>query len=392
MTQIEIDSYKTMYNQVNPDVTVEAVAFPQDQYMTKLQAALRSGVGIPDVMLFEIKDFGQLKDTDYLENLSAAPYSAEDYAKDQIPYVAELSRDKAGNLKGLSYQSCPGGYWYNKKLAQEYLGVSEPAEVQALISDWDKIAETGKMVYEKSGGKVALLDSYRSVTGVMLDMREGAYVDENGKLYDHSLFRNCFETAKTLRDVNADAKLEQWTAGWNTAFYSEPSFIVLGMPSWGLHYCIKANTPEDATDTDDTWGFCEAPNAYQSGGTWVAMYSGSENKEAAWDYVKTTTVDTRYLELYVQKTGDMVGYKPAIEKIIADGFRDPFLGDQDIYDYMYKAAMNVTPKPMSAYDDQVVSAFQNTAELLLDGQLDVDGAMDTFLKDLKSQFPDIDVE
>ena len=74
-----------------------------------------------------------------------------------------MSRDGEGNVKGLSWQSTPGGFWYKKALAKEYLGTDDPQELYEMLSSWDKIVETGKQVYEKSGGKIALLDDVESV-------------------------------------------------------------------------------------------------------------------------------------------------------------------------------------------------------------------------------------
>ena len=73
-----------------------------------------------------------------LENLSQEKYGAEDISKDMIPYVDELSRDKEGDIRGLSWQSTPGGFWYKKALAKEYLGTDDPDELAAMLSDWDK--------------------------------------------------------------------------------------------------------------------------------------------------------------------------------------------------------------------------------------------------------------
>ena len=44
-----------------------------------------------------------------------------------------------------------------KALAKEYLGTDDPQELYEMLSSWDKIVETGKQVYEKSGGKIALI-------------------------------------------------------------------------------------------------------------------------------------------------------------------------------------------------------------------------------------------
>lgn len=391
LTQAEIDSYVEMYAEINPNVKVNATVFPSDQFMTKVQAALRSGVGCPDVITAEIAHLGQLKNTEYLANLSEAPYNAETYAEDQVPYVVALSRDDSGNLKGLSYQSCPGGFWYRKELAREYLGTDDPDEVSALVSNWDDIIELGKSVYEQSGGEVALFDNPGSASQVLINNRQGAYVDENNNLLPLSFFRSVMETMKAFRDNNVDAKRDAWSASWSAGFYTEKPFIFVGMPSWGLHYCIKANTPKDAADTDNTWGFAYSPTGYQAGGTWMSIYEGSENKEAAWDFVRTTTVDEGYLDLYVKRTGDMVGYIPAIENIIESGFRDSFLGDQDIYTYMYKAAMEVQPNPMTKYDQLINDTFSSKVNLVLDGQMDIDTAVDEFAIAIQNSFPEINI-
>lgn len=389
LTQAEVDSYVEMYNQINPNVKVNVTVFPSEQYMTKVQAALRAGVNCPDVLMFEIKQLGQLKDTDFLVDLGTL--GAEEYAANQVPYVAELSRDSNGKLKGLSYQSCPGGMWFRKELAREYIGTDDPDEISEMISTWDGIIELGKQVYEKSGGQVALLDDVQSVGSVMFNAREGAYVDETGTLQPLSFFRGIMQTMKDVRDNNVDSKREAGSASWAAGFYSEKAFILVGQPSWGLHYCIKANTPSDATDTDDTWGFAYAPTGYQSGGTWMSIYSGTQNMETAWDFVRTCTVDIDYLKLYVDRTGDMVGYIPAIEEVIASGFRDSYLGDQDIYSYMYEAAMQVEPRPMTKYDETIESTFYASAELAMDGQITIDEAIDQFAQSLTNSFPELNI-
>jgi len=391
LTQAELDSYIEMYNQVNPNVTVEGIVFPGDQFMTKVQAAFRSGVGCPDVITAEIGQLGQLKNTEYLANLSAEPFNAEQFAEQQVPYVATLSRDDEGNLKGLSYQSTPGGLWYRKELALKFLGTEDPAEVSAMVDTWDKIIDLGVQVYADSDGEVALFDSAGAAQTILINAREGGFVDENNNLQPLSFFKGVMETMKRFRDNNVDSKRDGWSAAWGAGFYAEKPYIFVGLPSWGLHYCIKANTPSDATDTDNTWGFAYSPTGYQAGGTWMCIYAGTENVDAAWDWTRTTTVDEDYLDLYVKRTGDMVGFIPMIDKVIESGFRDSFLGDQDIYTYMKNAALAVTPKPMTKYDSAVGDAFGAAIALVLDGQMDVDAALVQMADTIVNTYPEINI-
>ena len=178
LSQDEMNFYVKEFNKIVPGVKVNVTVMPSKEYRTKLQNAFRTGTNAPDVATFEISDFGVYKDTDILENLSQEQYGAEEISKKMIPYVDELSRDKNGNIKGLSWQSTPGGFWYKKALAKEYLGTDDPKELYKMLSDWDKIVEVGKKVYEKSGGKVALLDDVESVLQFYASYKGQPWVDD----------------------------------------------------------------------------------------------------------------------------------------------------------------------------------------------------------------------
>ncbi len=386
LSQEELNMYAEIYNSINPNVSVESVAVPYDNYLTKLQTSFRAGTGAPDVALLEIAHFGSFKDTEFLENLSVEPYNMSAEEANIIPYVAEISKDSQGDFKGMSYQATPGGFWYNKKLALEYLGTDDPDEIAAMVETWDVAIETGEKVYEQSGGEAYLFDTFVSITTPMLYNDGAPKVDEAGKIMD---LTPIFETAKAVRDNNGEAMLEMESPAWAAAIYENQNFILMGSPSWGLHYRIKANTPSDATDTDNSWGFVPAPQDYQAGGTWLAIYSGSENKEAAFDYLKTVTTNVDYLKEYVNRTGDFVGYVPAIESIIADGFRDPFTGDQPIYEYMYNVAMEINAPTVTNYDASVNAAIEDKLALVLAGEMSVEDGVAATYSDIQTQFPEL---
>lgn len=392
LSQEEIDSYIEMYNKINPDVKVNAVVFPGDTYLTKLQASLRAGSGAPDAFTTEIKGLGSFKDTDLLENLSSDPYNADSEEENMVPYVAELCKDSNGDFKGLSYQSCPGGFWYNKKLAKEYLGTDDPDELYAMWNSWDDIPAICQQVYEKSGGEVYLFDSLNNLAAnVLLSRRADAHVVDN-KLYDLDFYKEQMEFALTIRENNGDSKVDTWSAPWAAGMYEDQNFILVALPSWALHYAIKANTPADASDTDNSWGFVKAPVTYQDGGTWFSIYSGSKNKTAAWDFVHTVTCNVDYLTDYVNKTGDMISYIPAIEKIIESDFRDPFTGDQPIYEYMYEVAMGIEAIPVTKYDVAINDTFINKMKMAASGEVTLDEATKSFAEDLMTQFPELIIE
>ena len=93
--------------------------------------------------------------------LSDIGFSDSDYG-DLYGYTLEIGKSSSGVQKGLSWQAAAGGFCYRTDLAETYLGVKTPDEMQALVSDWDKFLDTAKKVGEASGGQTALATTMRS--------------------------------------------------------------------------------------------------------------------------------------------------------------------------------------------------------------------------------------
>ena len=83
---------------------------------------------------------------EYSAPLSAVGISEDMYAN-AYGYTVNMGKDKNGVLKGASWQAAAGGYAYRADLAQEYLGVSTPEDMQAKIGSWDDFWATAATVY-----------------------------------------------------------------------------------------------------------------------------------------------------------------------------------------------------------------------------------------------------
>ena len=392
--QDEMNFYVEEFNKIVPGVKVNVTVMPNNEYRTKLQNALRTGTKAPDVATFEVSDFGVYKDLDILENLSQEQYGAEEISKDMIPYVDELSRDADGNLKGLSWQSTPGGFWFRRDLAKKYLGTDDPDELYAMLSDWDKIVEVGKQVYEKSGGEVCLLDDIESVLQFYASYKGEPWVDEKGNIIDDEFMLKMYEMMDTVVANNVDARADMWSAGWTSGMYSRDMFILTCLPTWGLQFCIKPGIPEEEMEqARNLWGYMQAPTPYQNGGTWYGMYSKSENKDAAWAWIKTMTSNEDYLvNGLVGVRGDFPGYIPAIERAIEEGHTDIVTGDQQYYADLYETAIKVKGDPMTKYDRQAWTSAGAQMDLIATGQATPQEAVEGFKKDMKNIYPEINIE
>ena len=394
LSQDEMNFYVKEFNKIVPNVKVNVTVMPSKEYRTKLQNAFRTGTNAPDVATFEISDLGVYKETDILENLSQEQYGAEEVSKKMIPYVDELSRDQKGQIRGLSWQSTPGGFWYKKALAKEYLGTDDPAELYKMLSDWDKIVEAGKKVYEKSGGKIALLDDVESVLQFYASYKGQAWVDEKGHIINDDYMLKMFKMMDTVVKNKVDAESDMWSAGWTSGMYAKDMFILTCLPTWGLNFCIKPGIPTNEMDkAANTWGYMQAPIPYQNGGTWYGMYSGSKNKDAAWAWIKTMTANEEYLVNGLANTwGDFPGYIPAIERCIKEGHTDIVTGDQQYFSDFYETAKNVKGDPMTKYDRQAWISAGAQMDLIATGQATPEEAVKGFKEEMKNIYPEINID
>lgn len=135
-----LDKAKADFAKSHPDIDVEFVAQPFDQYYTLLGAAIQSGKG-PDVMLFN--GGGQLRDrVDALVPLDE--YVAQD--KERLAGWEAFTRDDKAYAAPVTLQGHP--LYYNKALYEQAgLDPDAPAET------WDDFVADCGVITGKTGAK-----------------------------------------------------------------------------------------------------------------------------------------------------------------------------------------------------------------------------------------------
>lgn len=125
------DYYLEDYSDLDYDIHI--VQFPTEEFERILDPLIGTG-DEPDVILMEQNfakkyvDSGYLADLDQFDGLRDGSASTYDYVK-------EVGTSEDGTFVANAWQAAPGAFFYRHSLAEEYLGVSEPEEIQELISD-----------------------------------------------------------------------------------------------------------------------------------------------------------------------------------------------------------------------------------------------------------------
>lgn len=372
----------------NPDLPyeIEIVVIPNEQYQQKLDPALGSGKAAPDVFALEaayVKKYVDSKFTKDLREVGIDPAEGT-----TLQYVQDVATFE-GKLKASSWQATPGAYFYRRSLAEKYLGVSEPEDVQALMSDFDKFYETAQLIHEKSNGETKIISSLGDLGEVFMSAREQGWVVDNKFVVDPAV-DTLFELGRKLEEGDLTNQADQWTEGWFASMSNDEVFGYF-LPTWGLHYVLKTNaeSADGSASTVGDWGMIQGPSPYFWGGTWLAMREGTEMESAAKDLIEYMTLNEEFLTTWAEKTGDVVSHIAVIDAI-KDNYSEEFLAGQNHYAQFVEMAKTIDATTMTGSDLDIRNLMNEQLTAYSKGEKEKDAAMADFISGVQNAFPNLE--
>ena len=348
----------------------------------------------PDMMATEAGYIMKYTNSDYTLPVTDLGLTDADLAE-MYPYTVAIATDKRNNqIKGVSWQACPGSYMYRRSLAEKYLGTSDPAKVQEYVKDWDTFLDTARTIKEKSYGSTKILSSNDDVQNVFWSNKSSPWVDENKNfIYDTSLDK-MLDVEYALDQENLTCKTICWTDEWNAGPSTDEVFSYFGC-TWFLHWTIKANCGGEAVGegTYGDWAMCQGPSTYYWGGTWLCALQNCSDKELAGKIMKVLCCDTDIMTKMSEETLDYVNNKTAM-KTLSDtgkGAYD-FLGGQDFISVFSPLAENIDVSWTSPYDLTINDLLINQVTEYSKGTKDKATAVADFKTSVAEAYPDITVK
>ena len=363
----------------HPELDIEFQIYPTDgnAYTTKVDNTFGANAAseeAPDIFTLEAAFVKHYVESDWTGDLKDIGFTDEELAV-AFPVMAQIGQSAAGVQKGLSWQSTPGVLMYRASLAEKYLGVTSPEEMQAKVADWDTFLETAEELKTASNGECKMVIGAGDIWNAYQYQRSEGWVVDNKLVIDDELL-DFEELCKTLEEDDLTHKGDAWSEVWFAGMRGELPTLCYFLPTWGLHYTLKPNCVAgwDAENPDSEeniknatengtygdWRITDGPVAYSWGGTWMginaakAAQADDAKKAAMHDLIKFFTLDDDFLTQYAKDSGDFVGSKTAVDKILAEGGTpNPFLGGQDHYAIFASAAALANGSLMSEYDDTI---------------------------------------
>lgn len=378
----ELQRFVEGFNKIYPNIKINITVIPNEEFLAKLTPVLANGQDVPDIFTGESSYVRYLVNAGVWDDLTKEPYNASGALADIWDYVKDVGTDDTGAVRALSWQTTPGSVIYRRDLAEQVLGVSEPEEVSAYLSDYDKMLETAA-TFKDAG--ITMFGSWEDVMLMVLSYRDQPWVVD-GKLVIDPKMEDFLDTVKTIHEEGYDLNVSEWDPEWIAGVEGDEVFSYI-LPTWGYSFVIKSN----AVNTMGKWGLCEGPNPYINGGTWLGIYKDSPNKEAAWAFLQYVTLNSESLEAYASEYGEYVGCKSA-DGALAAGEGEENLAGQNLYEF-YNQVMAKNPHvTITEYDGQINTAYKNAARAYATGKINKEQAIEQFKSDVATAYPDLVIE
>ena len=338
-----------------------------------------------DLFLIEADYALKYVNSDYTMSMTDLGFDGSEF-DNQYQYTKDVVTDENGNMKGVSWQGCPGVLIYNREAAKEVLGTDEPAQVQASVADWDTFLATAQKM--KDAG-YQMTSSANDTFRVFSNNVTSKWV-EDGKINIDDNIMNWVEMSKAMVDAGECGTHDLWSDDWSKGFYPEGKVFCYFGPAWLIDFCMAADDEASIAHAGG-WAATEGPQGFFWGGTWICGATGTDNKSLVKDIIEKLTCDENIMIDIVKQDNDFVNNKPAMTKMGADSsYGSAVLGGQNAIPMFCAGAENIDLSNTSPYDQGCNESFQSAMKDYFEGNVaTVDEALETFKKAVVEKYPEL---
>ena len=339
----------------NPNVTVKVTPIAWDQAITRLQTAI-AGDQTPDVSQMGTDMMGQFVETGALEPVPA----------DIDPAQYFESAWNTGVVDGTAY-SVP---WYvETRLLYYRTDVAEKAGITEPPATWDELKAMAKAMKEQGGAEWGLslgtknwqeyLPFVWSNGGDVMDDSGAFTLDSPEAVEALTYYDSYFEEGLSPKEVPEGFDITPaFVAGTHPMFFSGP---------WHLGLIEEAG----GADIEGKWAIAPMPTKESAtsfvGGSNLTVFNGSDNKDAAWAFVKFLSQPDTQVAWYQEAT-----VLPAVQA----GWDDPALADDENLAVFGEQLQDTKAQPAISTWSEVAEALNASLERLTTGDADPQAVAD----------------
>lgn len=386
----EFKNYFEKYYKVPKGVKVNWIINPSydNGYQIPLDYALANQSSTPkderiDLFLAEPDYIDKYVESKYVMDLSkigVKPYSTE------YMYLIEGGLNSKNQYKAVGFQAYPALLLYNRLVAEQVLGTSDPAEVQKKLDTMNELMEAAEIAKEKGyylfSGPDDMLRMYcDNMLDPMVDKKNNFKLDEG-----------LIQWAKLTKEMTEKGYHNQngiWTWGWSEDMAKSGRYSTVMCyygSSWFYNYTMKGNGAPDGT-----WGVVEAPMTSTWGGTYMLAASGSDNPQMLADVMNAFTANTSICKKLAKDELLLPNNKTAA-KALSKTYKNEFLGGQNDLKVQMTAADNITYANKTKYDLIIVEQFSYCMKDYFNGYVTYEDALENFYNNIQVYYPELKIK
>ncbi len=312
---------------------------------------------------------------DYALPLSVLNLTEEDFS-DAYGYTLQMGTNADGELMAVTWNIAPGGFCYYTDIAEQYLGVVSPEELQAMIGDWDGFTEVASVLAAHDitvcASLAGMWTAYSSsCTGIV----------QNGEIdFGNKMFEFTDLAQQYIMNGYVDPTITQWDGNWFDEGKNGETFGYF-FPAWALG---PNGTLETCMGSEGNINIVLGPQAYYWGGSQLCVSSHCNSASMAEAFVRSFTVDQASMEDFALDYGYYMNSETVMEGLY---YENPLLGGQDEIAVLLEAARCLDLAGYAYYDQPLKDTFFNAFfEDSDDTAAEIQG---DFLEDAVTLFPEL---
>lgn len=368
------------------DVTVKWNITPSDDnaYQNNLDETLlkqkdASQDNKIDLFLIEADYALKYVDTEYTMPVSDLGITEADLSK-QYQYTKDIVTDANGQIKGVSWQGCPGVLIYRRSIAKDVFGTDEITKIQEKLANWDAFSTAAQEVKDKG---YYMLSGYDDAYRVFSNNVSSKWVVD-GKINIDDSIKTWVEQTKEFTDKGYNNKTSLWSSDWSTGFTPEGKVFCYFGPAWFVDFTLGGK------GTDGDWYATKGPQGFFWGGTWICGATGTDNQSLIKDIILKLTTDDTIMKDIVVKDNDFVNNTTVMDAMSTDStYASAVLGESNPLGTYAAGAGSIDLSNISPYDQGCTEEFQGAMKDYFDGNATYDEALQNFYSLITVKYPEL---
>ena len=385
----EFKGFFEKYYQVPEGVTVNWIIVPSTEgaYQNALDEALLNQENASadervDMFLAEADYIIKYVNSEFTQDVSALGVTD---VSNTYEYTVQAASDENGVMKGVSFQCCPSALIYRRSIAKDVLGTDDPAEVQELLSDWDKFAAVADQAKEKGYYMTA---SFASTYRPFSNNATTPWVVD-GQLQIPAEVETWMELTKSMMEKEETLTAGIWEDEATAQMFADGKTMCYFGPAWYFNFSM-GNAQDEEKGCYGDWAICEGPMAHFWGGTWILAATGSDNQTMLADIMNTFINDEAVCDQLVVNEAQFSNNQAINAKYAEDPeFGNAFLGGQNDTALFAELAKNIKFENNTIYDQICNEGLQSNLQDFYRGGCTEEEAIQNFYKLINETYPEV---